>query len=136
MPTRNAMRNAGNALLDAGTGTYPTARYRTSGDADLLVINLDATKAVADAIDGVSTFNPPAGAGSWVGYQQLPSAAGTVAKVALCDKDDNVRETCSVGTTGSEEEWKLTSLTLATDIPVTFNAAPTVTQRETYDPTP
>jgi hypothetical protein len=136
MPMRNAMRNAGNALFDAGSGTYPTLRYRTSGDADLLVINLDTTKAVADAADAVSTFNPPDGEASWVGYQQLPSAAGTVAKVAICDKDGNVRETGSVGTTGSGEEFELTSLTLATDIPVTFSAAPTVTQRETYDPTP
>lgn len=133
---RNEARNAINAQLDEGSGTYPTIRYRTAADADLLVINLDTTKAIADAIDGVSTFNPPDGAGSWVDYQQLPSAAGTVAKVALCNRDGAVVETASVGITGSDEEFKLTSLTLATDIPVTFNAAPTATQLETYDPTP
>ena len=133
---RNAARNAINALLDVGSGTYPTVRFQTSGDADLLVINLDTTKAIMDAVAGVSTFNPPDGEVSWVDYEQTPSAAGTVAKVVLADTDGTVVETCSAGTTGSGEEWELTSLNLTTEIPVKFSAAPTVTQRETYDPTP
>lgn len=133
---RNAARNAVNALADAGAGTYPTLRYQTSADADLLVINLDTTKAIADAVAGVSTFNPPDGGASWVDYEQLPSSAGVVGKAVIADKDGTVVETGSVGVTGSGEEFELTSLTLATDIPVKFSAAPTVTQRETYDPTP
>jgi hypothetical protein len=133
---RNAARNAVNALVDAGVGTYPTLRLQTSGDADLLVINLNTTKAIADAVAGVSTMNPPDGEGTWVDYQQLPGSAGVVAKGVVCDKDSTVVETASVGTTGSGEEIELTSLTLATDIPVKFSAAPTLTQRETYDPTP
>lgn len=133
---RNAARNAVNALVDAGVGTYPTLRLRTSGDADLLVVNLNTTKAIADAVAGVATMNPPDGEGTWVNYQQLPSSAGVVAKGVVCDKDVNVVETASVGVTSSGEEIELTSLTLATDIPVKFAAAPTLTQRETYDPTP
>jgi hypothetical protein len=133
---RNAARNAINALADAGSGSNPTLRFRTSGDVDLLVVDLDSTKAIADSVDGVSTYNNPDGEGSWVNYEQTPSAAGTCAKVVLADKDGTVVETMSVGTTGSGEEFELTSLNLTTDIPVEFLAAPTATQRESYDPTP
>jgi hypothetical protein len=133
---RNAARNAINALADAGSGSNPTLRFQTSGDVDLLVVNLDSTKAIADAVDGVSTYNNPDGEDSWVNYEQTPSASGTCAKAVLADKDGNVVETASVGTTGSGEEIELTSLSLTTEIPVEFLAAPTATQIVSYDPTP
>lgn len=133
---RNAARNAVNALADAGAGTNPTLQYRTAADAPLLTINLNATKAIADASDGVSTFAAPAGEASWVGYSKLPTSAGTAAKVVLCDKAGTVVETYSLGTTGSGEEFTLTTLNLTTEVPITFSVAPTVTQLASYDPTP
>lgn len=133
---RNAARNAINALADAGSGTYPTLQYRTSAHAALLSIQLNSTKAIGDAVAGVSTFAAPNGEATWVGFSQLPSSAGTAAEVVLCDKDGNVVETYSLGTTGSGEEFTLTTQNLVTDVPVTFSAAPTVTQRDVYDPTP
>jgi len=136
MAARNAARNAINALADAGNGSYPTLRYQTAADADLLVINLDSTKAIADAVDAVSEFNPPNGEESWVDYEQTPTASGGCAKVVLTDKNETFVETYSVGTIGSGEEWELTSVNLTTEIPFRFLSAPTVTQRETYDPTP
>lgn len=132
---RNAARNAINALVDAGVSNGQL-KYLTSGDAELLVITLDGTKAIADAVTGVSTFNAPDGEATWVDFEATPTAGGTCAKVVLADSDDTVVETFSVGTTGSGEEFELTSLTLSTEIPVVFSAAPTVTQIATYDPTP
>jgi hypothetical protein len=133
---RNAARNAINALADAGSGTYPTLNFQTSGDSNLLIINLDSTKAIADAVTGVSTFNPPNGESSWVGFQQTPSAAGTLDHVVLLNTDGTEVERYSVGVTSSGEEFEVTTLSLTTDVPLSFAAAPTVTQRESYDPTP
>lgn len=133
---RSAARNAINALADAGAGANPTLRFRTAADLDLLSVTLDGAKAIADAVSGVSEFNPPDGEASWVDYSQLPSAAGICAKVVLCDKDATVVETYSIGVVGSGEETEVLSLTFATDIPLKWSAAPTVTQRATYDPTP
>ena len=132
---RTVARNAINTLVDAGSGTNPTLRYRTAADADLLVINLNATKAIADAVDGVSAINPPAGEASWVGYSQYPTAAGTAAKVVLCDKDGTIVETGSLGVTGdTSAEFHLGSLTMDTGVAANWSAAPTVSQRASYTP--
>jgi hypothetical protein len=132
--SRNAARNAINALADGGAGTYPTLRYQTAADADLLVVNLDTTKAIADAVAGVSTFNPPDGEASWVGYSQFPSGNGTVAKCVLTNRAGTVVETYNVGLTGSSAEVKLDTLTMATTTAVQWSAAPTVQQLASYTP--
>jgi hypothetical protein len=131
---RNAARAAIDDLIDGGASNGYLA-FRTSGDADLLVITLQ-DPAVGAPSSGVSTANPPNGEASWVSYAPTPSAGGTCAKVVTCDSDDNVIETFSVGTTGSGEEFEVTSLTFSTEIPVEFSAAPTFTQNASYDPTP
>lgn len=133
---RNAARNAINALADAGAGSNASLRYRTSADADLLVVTLDGTKAIADAVAGVSTFNAPDGEATWVDYEQNPSATGTCAKLVLCDTDGDDVEEYSIGITGSGEEATVSTLSFDTAVAMKWSAAPTATQRETYDPTP
>lgn len=133
---RNAARNAINALLDAGSGSNPSMLIRDGSQTTLVEITLDGTKAIADAVAGVSTMNAPDGEASWSGYSVAPDASGTAADCVLRDTDDNIVETLSVGVTGSGEEVELGSLSIQTGVNVVFSAAPTATQRATYDPTP
>jgi hypothetical protein len=135
---RNARINgvSMNALLAAGSAvSYPTFRIRTSANADLIVVNLHQTTPIGTAVNGVATVAAPQGEASWVDFTQT-GTSGTAAKAVLCDRDNTVTETLSVGVTGSGEEVTLASLTIDGAVGVTFGAAPTITAVETYDPTP
>lgn len=135
---RNAARDAINDLLEAGsTVTYPSMRFRTAADADLLVIDLAQTSPFAAASAGVAAANNPiTGGGSWATFSQNPSDNGVAAKLVLCDRNETVVETLSVGATGSGEEFEVANTTFATTSAITATTAPTVNIRESYDPTP
>lgn len=134
---RSAARNAVNALVDAGAGANPTLRFRTSADADLLIVTLDATNAILDAVDGVSSYEDPvSGGGSWATFSQNPTADGLADYVAVFDTDGTEVERYSIGVTGSGEEVIVNTLNFVTTLPVTATVAPTCSIRAYYDPTP
>lgn len=135
---RNAARDAINDLLEAGSAvTYPSMRFRTAGDAELMTVNLAATSPFGASSAGVATANAPiTGGGAWATFSQNPTADGTAAKVVLCDRDNTVVETLSVGATGSGEEFEVSNVNFVTTSAVTTTTAPTVNIRASYDPTP
>lgn len=124
---RSAMVDAACGLLDAGAGTYPTLVITTSGDSALLTIELDSTRAVAAAVNGVGTFNAPhTGGGAWATFSQNPSASGTAAKAYLKNRGGTTLFQLSVGTSGAEINFD--TLTFDTGVAVTTTTAPTITQ--------
>jgi hypothetical protein len=126
---RNTSCDAVTALLNAGSGANPQLIIRTAAQATLCTINLDGTDAVGDAVAGVATVAPPAGEGSWVGYQINPSADGVAADAIVVDKDAATVYELTVGVTaGPGVDLQLATLTLQTAVPITFSAAPTITQ--------
>lgn len=124
---RNTACDAVTALLNAGAGSNPQLIIRTGAQAPLCTINLNGTDAVGDAAAGVATVAPPAGEGSWVGYQINPSADGVAADAVVVDKDATVVYTLTVGVTAGVD-LQLATVTLQTAVPITFSAAPTITQ--------
>jgi hypothetical protein len=124
---RNTACDAVTALLNAGAGANPQLIIRTAAQATLCTVNLDGTDAVGDAVAGVATVAPPAGEGSWVGYQINPSADGVAADAIVVDKDAATVYELTVGVTAGVD-LQLATLTLQTAVPITFSAAPTITQ--------
>jgi len=124
---RNTACDAVTALLNAGAGANPQLIIRTAAQATLCTIDLDSTDAVGDAVAGVATVAAPDGEASWVGYQINPSADGVAADAVVVDKDATVVYTLTVGITASVD-LQLATLTLQTAVPITFSAAPTITQ--------
>lgn len=125
----NAVRSAGLdamcVLLDAGA-SEPSMEIQESDNTVLLTIGLNATRAIAAAVNGVGTFNDPTTGGSdWTSFSQNPSASGTAAKAVLKDGDGNILWQLSVGTSGAEVNFD--TLSFDTAVAVTTTTDPTMT---------
>jgi hypothetical protein len=123
--TRNAIVDAIGGKLDIGTGE-PTAIAETSSGAPLMTVGLNATRAIAAAVDGVGVFNNPTTGGSWSNFSQLPIAVGTIARMSIKDGNGLERFRMSVGVVGSGAEWIFTTLLTDVLVAITMNLAPTI----------
>jgi hypothetical protein len=123
----NAGGDAMCGLLDAGAGE-PSLEFREADDDVLMVIGLNATRAIAAFSNRVGTFgNPTTGGGSWTAFSQLPSASGTLSYVAVLDGNGIEKWKLTCGTAGSGAEVIVDSLSLDTAIALTISVAPTMT---------
>lgn len=121
----NAQRAAANTVLDTGAAN---ASVRIMAGATIIkTITLQATS-MGTPSSGTSTFNPPDGEASWVGYQFTPDNNGTIDKVDLLDGDGTIRERATVSTIAAGTgEWQFDTLTASTSNPKQFTQAPTAT---------
>lgn len=125
---RNAMNNAGVNLIDDGAAG-PTLRIRTAADADLLVIDLNATAAFGASSSGIKTAAAPvSGGGAWATFSQNPSVSGTAAKAVWCDGDVTALFESTIGTVAAgTAEVQFDTLTFDTAVAATTSVAPTIT---------
>jgi len=124
-----ASRNAKNAAIDLAAGT-PYIAYKTAVGGTLLVkISLNGTKAILDAVAGISTYSAPTAGGVgavWAGFQAEVLANGTIGDVSIYDGADVRQEACTFGV--SSGEWRVTSLTVVDGEYLQFAAAPTISE--------
>lgn len=124
---RNAAGDASTAQLNTGAGTYPLFKIQTSGDVDLVSINLASADAVGAFSEGQGVIAPPPDAGgSWVDYESTILATGEAAKAVLCDKDGDSRIQLTVGTSGTEVV--LPAISLVSGAKLKFSTAPVLNQ--------
>lgn len=134
---KNAALDGSTAILNNGSAvSYPTLRLRDASNTVLVQIDLDGSDAVAAAVGGVATVNPPNGEVTWVDYSINPIADGTIDHGVFCDKDETPQIRASVGASGSGEDIEVAQLAITTALDMRFSAAPTITQIALYDPTP